>query len=122
MDIAKSFMKINKFGDKIWKTNDGVLHRLDGPAVEFNNEYKEWWFEGRIHCEDGPAIVFPSGHKEWYQYGKLHRLDGPAVIYPEGNKEWWINNECYHTKEEYFNTLSDEAKMKCLFSEDFLNG
>jgi hypothetical protein len=51
-----------------------------------------------------------------------HREDGPAVIYPEGNKEWFINNVLYKTKEEYFDALSDEAKARCLFSEDFLNG
>ena len=29
---------------KIWKNSAGQLHRTDGPAVEFVNEDKEWWF------------------------------------------------------------------------------
>jgi len=99
MNESESFMKINKFGDKIWKTNDGKFHRLDGPAIEFNDGYKEWWFEGRIHREDGPAI-----------------------LYKNGGKSWFLNDILYRSKEEYFNSLSDEAKAKCLFSEDFLNG
>jgi hypothetical protein len=76
---------------------------------------------GKKHRLDGPAIEFRNGYEAWYQNGLLHRLDGPAVVYNDGAKEWWINNECYHTKEEYFDALSDEAKAKCLFSEDFLN-
>jgi hypothetical protein len=122
MNESESFMKINKFGDKIWTTNDGVLHRLDGPAVEYNGGSETWWMDGFRHRSDGPAVFFSNGHKEWHLRGILHREDGPAVIYPEGNKEWFINNVCYKTKEDYFDALSDEAKARCLFSEDFLNG
>jgi hypothetical protein len=28
-----------------WYVND-FLHRLDGPACEYNNGHKEWYFEG----------------------------------------------------------------------------
>jgi hypothetical protein len=77
--------------------------------------------DGFRHRSDGPAVFFSNGHKEWHLKGMRHREDGPAVIYPEGNKEWFINNVRYKTKEDYFDALSDEAKAKCLFSEDFLN-
>jgi hypothetical protein len=96
---SESTLEMDEFGNKWWKNKDGKIHRLDGPAVEFNSGYKEWWFEGRIHREDGPAVVFPSG-----------------------DKNWWLDSINYKTKEDWFNALSDEAKMKCLFSEDFLNG
>ncbi len=123
MNKSESFMSINKFGDKIWTTNDGALHRLDGPAVEYNGGSNEtWWMNGIRHRSDGPAVVFSDGHKEWHFRGMLHREDGPAVIYPEGNNEWWVENVRYATKEDYFDSLSDEAKARCLFSEDFLNG
>jgi hypothetical protein len=121
MNESESFMKINKFGDKIWTTNDGTLHRLDGPAVEYSGGSETWWMDGIKHRSDGPAIVFPSGHKEWHLRGMLHREDGPAIIYADGSKRWYLNNVCYKTKEKYFDALSDEAKAKCLFSEDFLN-
>jgi hypothetical protein len=49
-------------------------------------------------------------------------VDGPGREFVGGRKEWWLNDIPYKTKEEYFNALSDEAKTKCLFSEDFLNG
>jgi hypothetical protein len=121
MNESESFMKINKFGNKIWTTNDGVLHRLDGPAVEYSGGSETWWMDGIKHRSDGPAIVFPSGHKEWHLRGILHREDGPAIIYADGSKRWYLNNVCYKTKEKYFDALSDEAKARCLFSEDFLN-
>jgi hypothetical protein len=96
---SESTLTIDEFGNKFWINTKGEFHRLDGPAKEFENGNKEWWFNGVIHREDGPAAISPSGEKLWYFYGFL----------------------C-ETKEDYFNSLSDEAKAKCLFSEDFLNG
>jgi hypothetical protein len=95
----KSILIEDEYGNKYWTRKDEKFHRLDGPAVEYNN-----------------------GHKEWYQNGKLHRLDGPAVEYVDGRKEWWIRNKLYKTKESYFNSLPKKSKEKCLFSKDFLNG
>jgi len=95
----KSILEIDSFGNKLWRNNLGVFHRLDGPAVETLN-----------------------GHKQWCVAGKCSREDGPAIIYSDGSKSWYLNGVRYDTKEEYFDALSDEAKTKCLFSEDFLNG
>ena len=95
----ESYMEIEKLGTRIWRNKEGEFHRLDGPAIER-----------------------ADGDKYWFQCGKLHRLDGPAIKCADGSKEWWLNYIPYKTKEEYFDKLSDEAKTKCLFSEDFLNG
>jgi hypothetical protein len=95
----ESYLQIEEWGTRIWRNKEGEFHRLDGPAIEY-----------------------VSGSKEWYQYGLLHRSDGPAREFAGGRKEWWLNDILYETKEEYFDKLSDEAKVKCLFSEDFLNG
>ena len=43
-----------------------------------------------LHRENGPAIEYADGNKLWYQNGKLHRLDGPAVEFADGSKEYWI--------------------------------
>jgi hypothetical protein len=43
-----------------------ILHRLDGPAVEYTNGDKEWWVDGRCHRIDGPAIEWADGDKAWY--------------------------------------------------------
>jgi hypothetical protein len=118
----ESFMIIDYFENKIWKNKKGKFHRLDGPAIESICNTKEWYKNGLRHRLDGPAIEYASGSKFWYQNGKLHREDGPAVVYNDGEKEWWLNNLLQKTKEEYFDNLSDEAKARYLFSEDFLNG
>ena len=32
---------------------EGDLHREDGPAVEFANDYKEWYYQGKhIECNN----------------------------------------------------------------------
>ena len=141
----ESFMEIDKVGNIFWRNRWGVLHRLDGPAIEYSSGAEEWWQNGKrhridgpavewrdsakewfqngkLHRLDGPAIEGADGRKLWYQNGKLHRVDGPALIKPfEEKKEWWIDGWLCKTKEDWFDALPSEAKAKCLFSEDFLN-
>ena len=68
----------------------GLLHREDGPAVEWSNGVKEWWQYGELHREDGPAIDAPNGDKLWSYCGQTHRLDGPAIEWDTGAKEWYL--------------------------------
>lgn len=35
-----------------YHNEDGKLHRLDGPAVEWNDGGKEWWINGVPYIED----------------------------------------------------------------------
>jgi hypothetical protein len=118
----ESTLTIETTGIKRWKNKKREYHRLDGPAIIYKNGSEEWYQNGNFHRLDGPAVILSSGHKEWWENGKLHREDGPAIIYPNGEKAWAINDIEYKTKDSYFNALSEEAKVKCLFSEDFLNG
>lgn len=67
-----------------------ILHREDGPAVEWRSGSKEWFINGTRHREDGPAIEHANGSREWCLNGKLHREDGPARIYSSGKKEWYL--------------------------------
>lgn len=83
---------------KIWSNSDGLLHRLDGPAIERADGRKEWWINGKRHRVDGPAVHNPSGLKSWWVNGQLHRTDGPAVEWSNGTKEWYFNG----TKYDYF--------------------
>jgi hypothetical protein len=48
-----------------------------------------------LHRDDGPAIEYANGSKYWYQNGKLHRDDGPAVEYADGSKDWRLNGKIY---------------------------
>ena len=42
----KPELKIDKYGNKYWRLN-GLLHRIDGPAVEFTSGYKAWFLNGK---------------------------------------------------------------------------
>ena len=56
---------INSYGDKRWYKN-GVIHRDDGPAIEYWDGTKSWYINGQYHQEDGPAIEFADGTKQWW--------------------------------------------------------
>lgn len=60
-------------GTKEWYRLD-VLHREDGPAVEYANGDKEWWWRGkRFRIDDGPVAIY--GNKEyWYKYGDFEKV------------------------------------------------
>ena len=73
-----------------------VLHRVDGPAIEYADGSKSWYLNGKRHRTDGPAIEMSSGTREWYLNGKRHRTDGPAIEYPNGDVEWWVDGRCHN--------------------------
>jgi hypothetical protein len=92
-------VKVDDNGNTEWYLN-GVLHRADGPAVEWSTGANTWYLNGKKHRADGPAVEFSNGAKTWYLNGVLHREDGPAVEYPSGTKEWYLNGNEY-THEEF---------------------
>ena len=96
-------------GSKYWYQN-GVLHRTDGPAVEYANGTKAWYQNGKCHRTDGPAVEYPDGIKEWYFEGKLHRIDGPALEYSSGRKEWYFEGINYDFK-EYLDLIDPKIKV-----------
>ena len=93
-------IRIDKYGNKRHYVNN-VLHRENGPAVEYANGCAFWYKNGELHKEDGPACIYASGEKHWYKNGKLHREDGPAVEYVNEGKRWWLNNKCYGKNNDY---------------------
>ena len=83
-----------EYEDRVeWVNEEGELHRLDGPAVEWADGSKEWLVNDERHRLDGPACEYADGQREWRVHDKLHRLDGPAVEYADGSKEWFVNGE-----------------------------
>ena len=74
-----------------WRNEQGQLHKVDGPAVEHEDGYQEWYLNGKRHRADGPAVMFPSGSKYWYLNDQLHRVDGPAIECVNGYKEWRLD-------------------------------
>ena len=80
----KSKLTIDKYGTKKWKLPNGLLHREDGPACEWND----------------------SDYKAFYINGKWHRENGPAIEYYNGGKEWWINDIRYTEQEHKYKMRS----------------
>ena len=79
-----------------------VLHRIDGPAIEYNgsttygDDEAEYWYQyGKLHRKNGPAVEYHDGCKQWYQYGKLHRIDGPAMITKDGHEGWYYKGKLH---------------------------
>ena len=70
------------------------------------NGTRSWYLKGVLHREDGPAVEYPSGTRKWYLNGLLHREDGPAIEYANGYLGWALNDEKL-TEEEF---LSRTAK------------
>jgi hypothetical protein len=118
----ESTPRTDEYGNVYWRRNNGCLHRLDGPAIEWNNGQKEWWQNGELHRLDGPAIECANGTKHWYKDGKLHRIDGPSKELSDGTKQWYKNGRKFKNKDTFFRSLNKKEKEAALFSEDFLNG
>ena len=61
-----------------------------------------------LHRTDGPAIEYADGVKSWYIDDKSHRTDGPAVEWPNSSRAWYVDDQ--HYTEEDFNRLIEEVK------------
>ena len=81
-----------------------------GYAIEWRNE------EGKLHREDGPAREYKDGGKEWWFKGLLHRVDGPAIMYANGYKEWSYKGLEFKSEEEWFKALSAEEQLDYIFN------
>ena len=61
---------------------------------------KHYYINGILHREDGPAVEYPDGTKYWYKNGKVHRFGGTAVIMPGDAESYWIDDKQV-TKEQH---------------------
>lgn len=116
-------VRLDHMGNKFWYMH-GVLHREDGPAIEYKGgkimewalygkrhrtdgpaidspEEKKWYINGLLHRDNGPAVVHINGTQLWYQNGKLHREDGPAAIYPMGYIEFYEDGILIRSEKKY---------------------
>ena len=71
------------------RNEKGQLHRLDGPAIIYDNGTTHWFKNNKKHRDgDLPAVENTSGKTYWYKNGKRHRDGGPAVI-SKDLTEWY---------------------------------
>jgi hypothetical protein len=85
--------RVDRFENIYYYNDEGLLHREDGPAIEYSNGEKHWYKNNLRHRDDGPAIEYPNGAKYWYKNGLIHRDDGPAIEYENGTKKWLKNGQ-----------------------------
>jgi hypothetical protein len=90
-----SSLYVDSYDNKKWYNKDGKLHREDGPAIEWINGNRTWYFNGKLHREDGPAIEYANGDKKWYFNDRCHREDGPAIERVNGHKGWYLNGKLH---------------------------
>ena len=66
--MTPQYIHINENGDKFYYKDKQmtIFHREDGFAVEYVDNRKEWWLNGRLHRDDGPACEYANGDKYWY--------------------------------------------------------
>jgi hypothetical protein len=67
MDKIVPIKKIDTSGATMYM-HDGLLHREDGPAVEYLNGDKEWRFNGRFHRLEGPALIIINPHRNMNKF------------------------------------------------------
>ena len=112
MATQKYYVTVDDEGKTHWHKDAKciVLHRTDGPAVEWADGSKLWYQNGQRHRTDGPAVEWADGTRYWYQNGQLHRIDGPAVEYANGRKEWCVNGKGL-TKAEFLAATQPVVEM-----------
>ena len=70
-EALKYRIEVDGYGNRLYYNSAGLLHRDDGPAIEYPDGSKYWWQNGLLHRIDGPAIILPDGRKWWYLNDKL---------------------------------------------------
>lgn len=76
-------------------------------TIDIINGLTKYKLEGLLHRLDGPALVHANGDEEWFRNGERHREDGPACIF-RNSKRWYINGEGY-TEEKFNDYLLSKA-------------
>jgi hypothetical protein len=109
--MTPQYIEITELGSKFYHKDKEmeILHREDGPAIEWFGGNKSWYLNNELHREDGPAIEW-SGGKEWYLNGECHREDGPACEYADGRKFWYLNGVKY-TEEQFKKKTAKEIVL-----------
>jgi hypothetical protein len=96
---------------KEYRDRDGEYHREGGPALEWDNGGKLWYWHGQYHRQDGPACEYAYGTKIWCWHGKYHREDGPAYEDANGFKVWFWHGQQIHcqSNEEFLRIVKLKA-------------
>ena len=71
-ELLQLHFEVTISGTCVYRNHAGQLHRVHGPAIEWNCGTKEWWQNDQRHREDGPAVEYKGGHREWWLNGNSY--------------------------------------------------
>lgn len=71
MKVISEYSDLDKHEDDdgnitYYKKGTDIRHNPYGPAYIRNNVYKVYWIENEIHRLDGPAIIWNDGLEEYW--------------------------------------------------------
>ncbi len=93
------------------RNKEGYLHSTTEPALVEKNK-SVWYENGMIHRIGGPAYIADEKNCEWWVHGELHRTDGPAIISEACGNHWYIHGnkltEVEHAMYVFVNGGSNE--------------
>lgn len=98
-NMSKLTKEVTSRGSIKYYNEEGQLHRVDGPAIEWADGNRTWYKNGLPHRENGPAVEHATDtYKAWYINGMLHREDGPAEInlVDEGYDAPGVTRNCWY--------------------------
>ena len=112
MAIKKYYVTVDDEGTTRWYKDAKckILHRENGPAVQYADGTKCWYQNDLFHRTDGPAIEWSYGTKSWWQNGQYHRTDGPAIERADGYKFWYIDG-VYMTEAEFLTATQPVVEL-----------
>ena len=74
---------------------------------------KRWFKDNVLHRTDGPAVEWGDGTKRWFLNGKLHRTDGPAI--EDESPQWCVNGNQYTSNKSFQQAANlTDAEMAAL--------
>lgn len=67
-------------GSTFYFDKNSYYHCEDGPAFHAINYCKCWYIHGKPHRLNGPAIEYNDGRKEWFINGKQYNEEDYSVV------------------------------------------
>lgn len=92
---------------------------MSEPILTEINGVKEWRLNNLLHREDGPAVEYSFGTKLYFLNGQPHRLDGPACEYNDGKMDWYVNGKRIPNPKEFIRqylTIFDASTLSSLWN------